>query len=264
MKPVRRVGKGRLIRHQEPGDDPHRLLGVVGPVRPGKGGRRRELGPSEPAIDRSVVCAMERPGNPDHQEPADRHPDQRGKDDERKGLHPRGPRHDRPNADPRDRGPGVAPDERVRRRRRDPEVPRQDVPHDRPEEASENDVRVDDRNVDQPLPHRLRDGGAKGERRDEVEEGRPEDRLERGKDARGYHRGDRVRRVVHPVDEVEDERDRDDEEDVSHRRRCVWPGSSRLETRPSKSASGRRSRARAQRFRSDRCTPPCSRKCPST
>ncbi len=68
-----------------------------------------------------------------------------------------------------------------------------------------------------PAADGLGDGGPEGERGDEVEERRPDDRLPRGEDT-GRHDGrDRVGGVVKAVDEVEDERDddqRDDREEI--------------------------------------------------
>src|SRR5207244_768510 len=76
--------------------------------------------------------------------------------------------------------------------------------------------------VDHSLADGRRDAGGKRERRDEVEERRPDDRLGRTEHARGNHRCNRVRRVVEAVEEIEDQRDEDDEEDEGEHRRSKF------------------------------------------
>ena len=77
----------------------------------------------------------------------------------------------------RDRRAGVAADERVRRAGRQAEVPGDQVPDDRAEQAAEDHAERDDVEVDHPLADRLRHGGAEREGGDEVEERRPDHRL---------------------------------------------------------------------------------------
>ena len=108
---------------------------------------------------------------------------------------------------------GVAADERVRRARREAVVPRDQVPDDRAHQAGEDHREADDRDVDQARPDGLGDGRAEGERRDEVEEGGPDDGLARRQHARRHDGRDRVRGVVKAVDVVEDERDDDERDD---------------------------------------------------
>ena len=67
--------------------------------------------------------------------------------------------------------------------------------------------------VDHPGADGLGDRRAEGERRDEVEERRPHDRLARREHARRHDRRDRVGRVVEAVDVVEDQRDEDQGDD---------------------------------------------------
>ena len=70
-----------------------------------------------------------------------------------------------------------------------------------------------------PAPTVLRDGRAERERRDEIEEGRPDDRFARRQHARRHDGGDRIRRVVETVDVVEEQRDADQAgDDGEHRR----------------------------------------------
>ena len=71
----------------------------------------------------------------------------------------------------------------------------------------------DDAEVDHARADGLGDGGAEPERRDEIEEGGPDDRFAGRQHARGHDRRDRVRGVVKSVDVVEDERDHDDDAD---------------------------------------------------
>ena len=59
-----------------------------------------------------------------------------------------------------------------------------------------------------PEPDRLGDGGAEEERRDEVEERGPGDRLARREHARGDDGGNRIGGVVKAVDEIENQRRR--------------------------------------------------------
>src|SRR2546425_623649 len=110
-------------------------------------------------------------------------------------------------------------DQRVGRGRRQASPPRDQVPHDRPDQAAQDDGWVDDREVDQALADRLRHRRPEAERGYEVEERRPYDGGRGAQDPRRDDRRDRVRAVVESVDEVEDERDQDDREDEPDRRR---------------------------------------------
>src|SRR6266404_3960422 len=82
--------------------------------------------------------------------------------------------------------------------------------------TAEHYRRIDDAEVDQSFPDRLRDGGAEDERRDEVPERRPHHRCARRQDTRRNDGGDGVGRVVEPIDEIEregDEQNRQNEPD---------------------------------------------------
>jgi hypothetical protein len=83
------------------------------------------------------------------------------------------------------------------------------VPRDRPHEAREDDAQRDDRRVDDPGRDGCRDF-ERVERAGEVENGGDEHGRSRRERLRGDARGDRVRRVVEAVREVEEERDGDD------------------------------------------------------
>ena len=71
----------------------------------------------------------------------------------------------------------------------------------------------DDVDVDHAGADGLGDRRAERERRDEVEEGRPDHRLAGREHARRHDRGDRVRRVVEAVDVIEDQRDENERDD---------------------------------------------------
>ena len=64
---------------------------------------------------------------------------------------------------------------------------------------------------------------AEAESRDEIEECGPDYRLARGQYAGGDHGGDRVRRVVEAVDEVEDECEGNQRQDCQQRRVHALP-----------------------------------------
>src|SRR4029078_11416756 len=84
-------------------------------------------------------------------------------------------------------------------------------------------------------------GGAEGEGGDEVEERGPDDRLAGTQHPGRDDRGDGVRRVVKPVDEVEDQRDADEGDNRE-----------KIRVHPIRRASRRRPRGRWPRPRSAR------------
>ena len=71
-----------------------------------------------------------------------------------------------------------------------------------------------------PAPTVLATAVPNGERGDEVEERRPDDRLARRQHARRHDGRDRVRGVVEAVDVVEEERDADQADDDAEHRSC--------------------------------------------
>jgi hypothetical protein len=97
----------------------------------------------------------------------------------------------------------------VRAARRDAEGPGDEVPGDRAGKCTEYDARVDDIGRHDADPDRLRHVRAEHQEGDEIEEGGPYDRLLRPQHPRGDDGGDRVRRVVQAVEEVERQRDHD-------------------------------------------------------
>ena len=110
-------------------------------------------------------------------------------------------------------------DQRVRRRGRQPEPPRDEVPADRAHEAGEDHRLREDVLHDDVLRDRAGDMRAEDQERGEVEERRPCHREARRQDARRDDGRDRVRCVVESVDEVERERDQDDDDERGRDRR---------------------------------------------
>ena len=84
---------------------------------------------------------------------------------------------------------------------------------DRADQRAEDHVVVDDRGVDDALADGRGDLQLEQQDRDEVEEGRPHDRLVGLQHAGGDDGRDRVRGVVEAVHEVEDERHDDQHDD---------------------------------------------------
>ena len=87
-----------------------------------------------------------------------------------------------------------------------------------PAKITENVTIMD---VDHPGADGLGDRGAERERRDEIEERRPDDGLARREHARRHHRRNRIGGVVKTVDVVEDQGDRDEADDDPEHRRAI-------------------------------------------
>src|SRR5574341_417851 len=153
-------------------DDPHHLLGVIGPVAVTEDGRRDELQPPEDPIDTGRRAPADDPAGEDHEERAERHADERREHDEARDLEDA--RRDEPaEAERRDGRADHAAGERVRRGGREPPDPREEVPDDRPHQRGEDHgedhrapLSLQVAEVDDPLPHRRRD----------LQLGAPEDR----------------------------------------------------------------------------------------
>ena len=109
-------------------------------------------------------------------------------------------------------GAGQAPDERVGDADREPVVRAQVRPEDRPHEGGEDEDGAHDAGVDDAPADGVRHVDPEAEGGREVEEGRPGHGQARRQDPRRHDGGDGVRRVVHPVDEVEGEGEQDDED----------------------------------------------------
>ena len=108
-----------------------------------------------------------------------------------------------------DAGAEQAADERVRARGWDAADPGDDVPDDRAHERAEHHPGVDDARLDDALADRLGDVEAEEQEGDEVEERRPQHRVARAQHARRDDGRDRVRGVVQPVQEIEQQGDED-------------------------------------------------------
>ena len=199
-------------------DDAHRLLRVVGAVHQAEGRRREELHPAERASTRRGVDARKtqwltvirrspttRPISGASTMKMSVFVQRRDDDADEAGLG--------------DRRARIAAEQRVRRARRQPAVPRDQVPDDGADQPREDDGEGHDVEVDHAGADGLRDAGAEDECGDEVEERRPDHGLSRRQHARRDDRRDRVRGVVKAVDVVEDERDGDQRQ---NREQQVW------------------------------------------
>src|SRR5262249_4875836 len=114
-----------------------------------------------------------------------------------------------------DGGAGDAAEEGVRRRRRKPEPPRDEVPDDGAHEPRADERQREHLGVD-ALRDALRHGCAEDQEGGEIEDGGPDDGGARRKHARGHDGGYGVCSVVESVDEVEDEREKDDGDECGH------------------------------------------------
>ena len=92
---------------------------------------------------------------------------------------------------------------------RDPEPPRDEVPHNCAGKAPEDDGQGDDARIDNALADRRGHFERDEEHHNEVEEGCHGHRLERGQRLGSNNRGDAVGCVVKAVGEVKDQRDGD-------------------------------------------------------
>jgi hypothetical protein len=103
-----------------------------------------------------------------------------------------------------------APDERVRRTRRDAVVPGDEIPADRADQRAEDQLVVDERGFDDSFANRCRDleleelnSHLEESERQHVEHRSPDDRLPRFEHARGDDRRDGIRGVVKAIHEIE-------------------------------------------------------------
>ena len=110
-------------------------------------------------------------------------------------------------------------------RRGETEVPGDEVPYNRSQQASQDHTGIHHNGIDQPPAHGLCHRGADHECRYEVEEGGPDDCHAGAEDPGGDYGGDRVGAVVEAVDEVEGQSDCDDGQDVhnfmAHAQLCL-------------------------------------------
>ena len=204
-------------REQHTGDNPHRLLRVVGAVIETEECGRQQLQPAEPAVDAGRRRPAEDPLNRRHQQQARRQTDERREKDEDDRLGPAA-RDERRETGLRDSGARIATNQRMRRARRQAEVPRDQVPDDGARRPAEDDREGHDLDIDHPGPHGPGHGGPERECGDEVEERRPDYRFARRQDARRHDGRNRIGGVVKTVDVVEEERDRDETDDGQEHR----------------------------------------------
>ena len=137
--------------------------------------------------------------------------EQRGDNDESKGLDPaRHDQHGHPCFE--DGSPSISPDQRMRGTGRQAQAPRDQVPVDRADQPGEEDEVVHPGDVHHAAADCLGHGRAEGERGDEVENGSPDHALQRGEHAGGDHGCDRISGIVKAVDKVEGQGHTDDED----------------------------------------------------
>ena len=192
--------------------DPHRLLRVVRSVGEGEEARRDELEPAEDAVDDAGRPASDHPHEDGHEH--ERAEESEDRCAERRDQHLVREAVPEDHVEPRLRDARTehSADEGVARARGQTEVPGQQVPGDRSDQACEHDTERHRVRVDDPL----RDRGGDLERRERARE--VQDRGQGDRDAwmqraRRDPGRDRVRRVVEAVGEVEEERDRDDRDE---------------------------------------------------
>jgi hypothetical protein len=101
----------------------------------------------------------------------------------------------------------------MRRAGRQAEVPRQEVPDNGTRQAREDYRERDDIQIDHARANRFRHGCAEAERRDEIEERRPDDGLTGREYSRRHDGGDGIRCIVKPVDVVENQGNQNDARD---------------------------------------------------
>ena len=87
--------------------------------------------------------------------------------------------------------------------------PGDDVPGDGADQGAEYHARVDDVGIDDSSADRLRHMRPKDEKCDEIEERGPGHGVLRPQHARRYDRGDRIGRIVQPIEKIERERHHD-------------------------------------------------------
>ena len=193
---------------QQHGDDAHGLLGVVAAVAQRVERSRDELEDPKPAIDRKRRALDEDPGHREHEPHGQHQTQQRREHDGSGGLRQPAPDHDA-DAGLGDAGAEQAADQRVRAARRNTEEPRDQIPDDGAGQRAEHDARIDDLRFDDAGAERLRHVQAEHQEGDEIEERRPGDGVLRAQHARRHDGGDRIRRVVEAIEEIECQGERD-------------------------------------------------------
>ena len=211
-----RVGGQRAVRDQGQRDDAHRLLRVVRAVRQGHHGGRADLPDPEAVVaapgGEAAADPVEQPGAGR----GDQHRDDRRQHGREDNLGDQAVPLDRLAARGGQHRADHPADQRLRRARRDPEEPGEQVPNDRADQAvarGQGDGRHDDGGhhgqrhqlgVYQAAGDRGRDGQGQ-ERPDQVEHSGQGDRDPRPQRAGGDRGSHRVARVMEPVGEVEGE-----------------------------------------------------------
>ena len=156
-------------------------------------------------VDRERGRAQEHPRHRGDQEQREGETEQRRNDDRRRRLEEARP-DDGVKSSARHARPHQSADQRVRAAGGNSEQPGHDIPDDGAAQRGEDDARRHDVGLDDALADDRRDVEPEDEEGDEIEERSPEHRQEGTKHARRNDGGDRVRRVMQPIEEVEQER----------------------------------------------------------
>jgi hypothetical protein len=167
---------------------------------------RDELGAAEKIVDAVGREPHEQPRHQQHQKQRHDAAEARRQHDAGDGLEDAGPDH-RGDAGFRQARPDQAADQRMRARRRDAEPIGDDLPGDRADQRAEDDTRAHHIGLDDTTADGFGDMQPEHQEGDEIEERRPGHRIVRAQNTGGHDGGDRVRRVIHAVEEVERQRD---------------------------------------------------------
>ena len=183
---------------------------IIAAVAQAVGTCRNQLQAAEPLVHLVGAGSPENPGHPHHHERAKQEAQQGRHEDERHCLQNAGG-HQSTRTGLGNHRTHDAADEGVRRAAGNAVVPGDDVPGDGTYEGAKHHVRIHHARLHDALAHRSRHAEVEHKNRDEVEECREQHCLRRLEHTSGDHRGNRVGRIVEPVHEVEQERQRDEQ-----------------------------------------------------
>ncbi len=184
-------------------NNPHRLLGIVRAVRERLEGRRNDLAGAEPFIHGMRTAPAEYPFQYRHDDVTDDECDNR-RDNKSDNNAVEAAQIELVGPGSREDRSGQRADERVRGRRRNPEPPGDQVPNNRRDKRGRHNLKpvVELRRIGDASPDCLRDPG-EGQRAGEIHHRSHKNGHAWGQSPRRDRRGDGVRRVVEPIDEVE-------------------------------------------------------------
>src|SRR2546425_12650446 len=184
-------------------DDAHRLLSVVPPMAEGHVRARQDLSAAEETVHEAIAHIPQEPVDPEHEQVSTDEREGRGIHDPERGLL-KATDDDYLGAMSRERRADHTEDQRVAGGSRQRGDERDEIPDDGANKCSDHDVLRDDLRVDDPGADGFSDGFT-GECPDEVEHPSHEDRLKGRQHPSCDHRGDRIRGVVEPIYELEED-----------------------------------------------------------